>query len=73
MQVPLSPPPSSLHLSNDLSCFIGVLGPVPGLIGTLQAVETIKLITANSLPKDQKGPSSSLSLLPSVMKRSSLS
>lgn len=25
--------------------FIGVLGPVPGLIGSLQAIETIKLLT----------------------------
>jgi hypothetical protein len=44
--------PSFRSESNFL---VGVLGPVPGLIGTLQAVETIKLITSRSLSKEQKG------------------
>lgn len=34
---------------------LGVLGPVPGLIGTLQAMEVIKLITSRNPSKLRKG------------------
>jgi adenylyltransferase and sulfurtransferase len=54
----------SLQSLRFTSFFLGVLGPVPGLIGTLQAVETIKLITSrHRLTEGEGRGGSAVSLL----------